>query len=131
LLVLVHAGALGLLLLLKLPLILHWCLAIAVLLSFVHTVRQYVMVPGTAGVIALTWKHDGDWVIDLQDGTSLEAQLHASSYAHPWLVVLNFRIEDRRRLKSVVLFPDSLEAQTFRQLRVRLTLEGARQTVEN
>jgi hypothetical protein len=50
--------------------------------------------------------------------------LHPSTYVHPWLVVLNFRLADRRRLRSLVLLPDTLDADSFRHLRLRLGLIG-------
>lgn len=119
LLVLVHGGALVMVGLSALPLLAQLAIGAIVLLSLLLTLRQ------TMPVKHLTWKQDGEWVMEARDGESRQAQLHVSSYAHPWLVVLNFHVEGRRRLKSVVLFPDALPADSLRRLRVRLSLEGA------
>ena len=58
------------------------------------------------------------------DGESLPAALHESTYVHPWLVVLNFRQADKRGLLTFALAPDALDGETFRELRVRLKIEG-------
>lgn len=47
------------------------------------------------------------------------ARLDDSSFLHPWLCVLNLRAQNGKRY-SVVLLPDSVPADTLRQLRVRV-----------
>lgn len=70
------------------------------------------------------WQTGKDWRLMRCDGRTLTAELQPSSFLHPWLVVLNLRVEGRRLPISLVLARDSLDAASFRQLRVRLTVEA-------
>ena len=94
-------------------------------------------------VTALHWRDSGEW--ELHGGgierrkrsaadSSLEsqhsvsqqtiaAQLQPASTVHPFMTVLNFFCEQQpwhRRRVSVVILPDSLDAEDFRRLRVHL-----------
>jgi toxin CptA len=122
LLLLGHGGALLLLFPLALPLMAKLFIAAVLLLSLRHNWRQQA---GGAGKIhSLHWKSDGDWLLITAAGEQLDAELQVSSYAHPSLVVLNFHLPGPRRSHSVVLFPDALDRETFRQLRVRWGVMG-------
>lgn len=54
------------------------------------------------------------------DGKTLEGTLHGSSFVSPWLTVLNLSPEGRWRTVSLVILPDAVEREAFRQLRVLL-----------
>ncbi|OQX06019.1 MAG: hypothetical protein BWK73_32050 [Thiothrix lacustris] len=47
------------------------------------------------------------------------ARLDDSSFLHPWLCVLNLRAKDGK-LYTLIVMPDSVPADTLRQLRVRV-----------
>ncbi len=94
------------------------------------------------------WHAEGHWTLTLGDGRELPAQLLATTYVTPALVVLNFRLGTgeggvsprglaswRRAvarpatllpwtIRSLVLLPDNLDPDLLRRLRVRLRLEG-------
>lgn len=53
----------------------------------------------------------GDWV---------EASLLGTSFVSPYLAVLNLKPGNSRLARHIVLLPDSLEKEEFRQLRVLL-----------
>ena len=72
----------------------------------------------------LIWQAENQWRLELCNGEVLAARLQPSSFMYPWLVVLNLRVEGRRLPRSLVLARDSLDAATFRRLRVRLTTEA-------
>ncbi len=59
-------------------------------------------------------------VISLRDGTRLPCLVLNDSLVTPLLTVLNLRPRGSRAVRSVVILPDSLEAEAFRQLRVWL-----------
>ncbi len=61
---------------------------------------------------------DGRWRIETGDGTICHARL-SSGYAHPNIVILNFRLETGGR-RSLVLLPDAADAGMLRRLRVWL-----------
>jgi len=79
---------------------------------------------GLSSVKTLTWKESGDWVLVLADDTQYETRLMPSSYVSPWLVVLNFDRVAASKRRSATLFRDALDQESFRQLRVRLGMEG-------
>lgn len=57
--------------------------------------------------------------LDLRDGTQVEARVLGSTFVSPLLTVVNLRLESGRR-RSLVLAPDSAEADDLRRLRVWL-----------
>lgn len=115
-----HLGALAVVL----PLNLSWVIKIS-LLSLV-AVSMFVVLRGKgfSNVNILTWKEGGEWVLELSDGTQYETYLLPSSYVSPWLVVLNFSKAENQRGRSVTLFRDALDEESFRRLRVRLRIDG-------
>lgn len=96
----------------------------AVLLSLWLTLRQLGWLGKPAAISRVTWQADGDWVVETGNGDVVEGKLLPTSYVHPWLVVLNFRLEGKRGVRSVVLLRDSLDESSFRRLRVRLGVDG-------
>lgn len=55
-----------------------------------------------------------------RDGAQWPCVLSPDSLVTPYLVVLNVLPQDSRRMRSIVILPDSMEAEAFRQLRVWL-----------
>ena len=118
-LLLLHAAALAVVALLPLPLPAILTLAVAVLLSLVWHWRLRVSPRYPHAVRGLRWEADGDCTLELASGEQLSARLAAHAFVMPWLVILYFH----GRPRSLVLLPDMLPTQTFRQLRVRLRLK--------
>lgn len=55
-----------------------------------------------------------------RDGAHLPCRILPGSLVSPWLTVLNAQPQNARGVLSIVILPDSLDAESFRQLRVRL-----------
>jgi hypothetical protein len=75
------------------------------------------------------WGSDDDWQLTESDGSKYEACILGSSYVHRRLLVLNFRISCKpwySRYQTLVLFPDSVDSDSFRRLCVRLQLVRGR-----
>jgi toxin CptA len=70
------------------------------------------------GFIARIERLDGVWQLETGDGSLYRARL-TGGYAHPGLVLLNFRLE-RGGWRSLALLPDAVEAEALRRLRVWL-----------
>lgn len=119
-----HLGAIAVLFPLDLALMIKLGLAALLVVSLIVALRKQPGRVGEGGVQTLIWKSDGDWILETTEGETLNATLHESTYVHPWLVVLNFRLENKRDLLSFALAPDALDAETFRELRVRLKTAG-------
>lgn len=123
--ILAHSGAIVCAILLDaIPVWTRLLLVSAMLLSLWHTAHQQGWLQQTAAIRRATWQANGDWFVETGKGELLEARLLPSSYSHPWLVVLNLRLEGRRLPRSLVLMRDSLDETTFRRLRVRLEVDG-------
>lgn len=119
-----HLGALLVLVPLDLSILIKMIIAVALVVSWVVAMRKQPGRMNEEGVQSLIWQSDGEWLLQTVAGDELPATLHPSTYVHPWLVVLNFRQEGKPGLLSVVLVPDALDAETFRELRVRLKVAG-------
>lgn len=80
--------------------------------------------PLAKNICQLTWNSEGRWWLESFAGFRFEGDLQGRGFVHPWLVILRFRFSDIPGYCSVVLFPDSLDRETMRRLRVRLNVEG-------
>ena len=70
------------------------------------------------GFIARIELLDAVWRLETGDGTLHRAGL-TDGYAHPGIVILNFRLESGGR-RSLALLPDAADAEALRRLRVWL-----------
>jgi hypothetical protein len=118
-LLLLHATALLVVALLPVPTAACIALALAVLFSLAWHWRLRVSLRYPHAVRGLRWGADGDCILKLASGEQLTTHLAANAFVMPWLVILYFQ----GRPRSLVLLPDMLTTQVFRQLRVRLRME--------
>jgi len=121
-----HLGAVLAVLPLDLPLEIKIGLLAILAISMFVVLRS----KGLANVKNLTWKEGNEWVLELGDGSQYETHLLPSSYVSPWLVVLNFEKTNESKKRSVTLFRDALDPESFRRLRVRLGIEKGEKTDE-
>lgn len=108
--------------------------AIALLLltiwSWYRAHRLHVLHRGNKAVRRAVWQADGQWLLQGHHGDEQPASLLPSSYLHPRLLILNFRIGGTGQRRNLLLFPDSLDFQTLRRLRSRLRIEAASRGAE-
>lgn len=128
LLALIHIGACGLLFVLPWGLTLKLALVVLLLVNLFVVLRKFPGLSRPKNIQAIEWCGDGSWFIRTFAGKQFTAQLQPSSFVHPWLVILNFHLQEEKGLRSVVLFPDALDRETLRCLRVRLAIEGCTET---
>ena len=120
-----HGGAIAVLLaLVEWPWPVRLLLVVMVLASLWFTMGKQGWRQSPTRIRHLIWQTENEWRLALCNGEILTARLRPSSFMHPWLVVLNLRVEGRWLPRSLVLARDSLDATTFRQLRVRLATEA-------
>lgn len=119
-----HFGAIAVLVPLDLTIIVKLGMGFVLLVSLFVALKKQPGRVGEGGVKSLVWTTDGEWLLETVDGKTLSAILHESTYVHPWLVVLNFRLDGKRSLLSFTLAPDALDKELFRELRVRLKVVG-------
>ena len=101
----------------NLPLWIKAGLTVAIALALGRFAWQYGDRRGH-GFIAGLELLDGGWRLEMGDGSLHRAGL-TDGYAHPGIVILNFRLTDGGR-RSLALLPDAADAEALRQLRVWL-----------
>ncbi len=113
----------GLLVLPWLPLARYLQLALALLILFglVDAWRTHVLRSAPRAIRAAELDPEGAWTLWLANGRVLAARLLPSSFVHPQLLVLNFRI-GRLARRHLVLAADAADADRLRRLRVRLRM---------
>jgi toxin CptA len=124
-LLLVHCASLAAVL--AVPLDWYWRAGLACLvlggLAFAIGAHVLYLVPWA--VREANWASDGTWHLTMASGDSVEARLLPSTYVTGPLLVLGFRCGGwLARARSLVLLPDSVDADVLRRLRVRLRLDG-------
>lgn len=70
----------------------------------------------------LHWQSDGAWLITYNK-KQFKAKIDKASVVTPFFTSLNLKLENNKKI-SVVLFRDNVDADVFRQLRVRMKVEG-------
>ncbi|KHD08149.1 hypothetical protein PN36_18020 [Candidatus Thiomargarita nelsonii] len=120
-LILVHCGALLLLLPITLPidfaLLIKLSIGLLVLASALHTTRRHLLLIDHPlyGCILHYDEDSGCLRVVLQSG--FETKMASGSYSHPQLVIL--RVHGKKN-EALIIFPDALDIETFRHLRVHL-----------
>ena len=79
-------------------------------------------------IARITWV-DGRWRLENGVGALLAAEL-IDGYSHPSVVILNFRLETKRR-RSLTLLPDSTDPDSLRRLRVFLRIRREAVTTDS
>ncbi|CAG0938085.1 hypothetical protein GALLN_00097 [Gallionellaceae bacterium] len=118
-LVVVHGSALAVLFPLTLPVWAKTALAIVILFSLAYHLRRDALLSSRIAVMALLLEEE-QAVLTLRGGDQLAGQVLRTTLVTPFFAVLNVRPQGARLARSVVILPDSLNAESFRQLRVRL-----------
>lgn len=68
----------------------------------------------------MTVLNDGALLLDRREGENVRATVLGTSYVSASLTVLNLRIIGRRLVEHVLVVPDNVDPEAFRQLRVLL-----------
>jgi len=117
-LLLIHGLAgLALLFPLQLTMVLRGVLLLVVLGSLAWHISRFRLSAKT--VTRLHWRADGSWDYQCGENRIDDLQLLPASYVTSGLMILHLKKPGTRRL-SIMLFPDSLPAAVWHQLRIRL-----------
>ena len=122
-LLVIHLGAAGCLLIVPLPWPVHIVAVGAILFSFRYTLFRWALQRHDKSVTALLWDDLGEWKLFFRSGEEV-VRLEPDTLVSSWLVVLNFSATAAAGHYSAVILPDSLDRESFRRLRVRLRLDG-------
>ena len=100
-----------------------WVVAIlstAVCASLVFHLRRDALRLSGDAVIEVTLRDHGRCELLTRSGAVLEGTVEGSSFVSALFMVVNVRLDGGRRLRSVVVMPDSATAEERRRLRVWL-----------
>lgn len=115
-----HAAVAGTSLVLGLPMPVKIALVLLIGTSWGICLYGPALLRSNDSVIGLELKDDGAVSFQTRSGEWREGRLLGSSFVSPYLTILNLRSEDRFLARHVVIVPDSVDAEEFRRLRVRL-----------
>jgi hypothetical protein len=88
--------------------------------SLIRSVCRHVLLKGKYAVNEIILKGNNEYVLVMGDKRHVQAVLRRGSYAHPLLLLLNFKLKQWPWYVSVPLLTDSADAEILRRLRVRL-----------
>jgi hypothetical protein len=103
-------------------LFLSWDLPLRLLCVVIILSLHYYLLRRSTSCRHLVWQSGNGWLLTINNET-IHATLLQESLVTSWLIILLFRTEPGRSL-SVLIWADSVHADTFRKLRVRLKLEA-------
>jgi toxin CptA len=126
LLMLGHAGAIALLWPVALPVWVKTVLALAVIASLVHSLRQVALLKAPESIIAIEIKEPAKLALQTRRGEWHECSLSGDSYVSAWLTIVLLKIDKKRFPRCAVITPDNVDADDFRRLRVWLRWNGGR-----
>jgi toxin CptA len=118
-LIVAHGTTLAALYPLAFPIWAKTALAFLVLLSMGYHLRREAWLSAPSATVALTLEDDLA-VLTQRNGDHLTCKILHDSLVTPFLTVLNVLPQDTRIARSIVILPDSMDAASFRQLRVWL-----------
>ena len=117
---LAHAAAGLVLWPLALPLGVKVVIVILLIVSLIYYVRKDALLTAQDAIVALTLTDEMSCTLTTNSGQSIACSLSDSTFAAPYLTVINLQPVDRFFMRSVVILPDSMDVEEFRRLRIWL-----------
>jgi len=112
--------AAAIVLLLSVPLWARSALLAAIAASLIFSLRRHALRASPAACSALDVYGDGSAKWLLRSGSTLTGRVLGDSFVSPLMTVVRLRRDDDGQRESIVLMPDSAEADALRALRVWL-----------
>jgi toxin CptA len=126
---LAHFSAIGLLWPLMLPVAAKLMGTVILAISLVFYLRYYALLRSPGSVVSIELSEEMAGTLETRCGERISCTLLGSSFVAPYLTVLDWKpLEPQASLmpwrklsaRSVVILPDGIDAEEFRQLRVLL-----------
>lgn len=117
---LAHLAAAGLLWLLELPLGINAIAAVALVFSLIYYLRQDALLTANDAVEFLELSGEMQCTLTTRSGESMGCSILGGTFVTPYLTVLNLKSAGKYFTRSVVILPDGIDIEEFRQLRVWL-----------
>lgn len=115
-----HAVSIVLLWSLTLPVALKVAIAVLVVISLIHYLSQDAWLTAHHAVTAFTLTEARQCTATLHSGKSVTGEVLGGTFVAPYLTVILYQPEGKFFTRSIVIFPDSIDAEIFRKLRVWL-----------
>lgn len=115
----IHAVALGALLPLPVPAWMKWVAVPCLLFSLVYYLRRDARRSSSTSCVAFRLE-ETHMVLITRNGQEVTGRLLRDSVVMPFMTLLRILPDGARFARSVVIFPDALAPESFRQLRVLL-----------
>lgn len=117
---LAHLAAAVILWTLVLSLGIKLTVTVALIISLIYYLRQDALLTANSAVIAFELSDEMQCTLTTRSGESIVCSILSSTFVAPYLTVLNLKPAEKLFMFSVVILPDSINAEEFRQLRVWL-----------
>lgn len=118
-----HAAAGFVLWPLVLPLGVKAAFIVSLIASLIYYLRKDALLIAHDAVVALTLTEEMSCILIARSGQSMICSLSDSTFVAPYLTVINLQPNERFFMHSVVILPDSIDAEEFRRLRIWLRWE--------
>jgi toxin CptA len=125
-----HAVAACALWLAAVPMLVSLAGSLCLAAHLVWVLRRDALRTADSAVVELELRQDCSVCVGVQAGFREERRVAGSSFVSPWLAVLNLSSEDGLRARSLLITADSLDAESFRRLRVWLRWRCRRERAE-
>lgn len=116
----IHGGAIAFLCFLPWPWWTRLLLTLACLMSLIILFCQHILLNNPHSIIGF-WQKSGCWQLKDNRGEIKQFTLAEDSICTRYFILLNFRLLTKKKTKiSLIILPDSLRPNEFRQLRRQL-----------
>ncbi len=106
------------------PLIVPFALKVAItallIVSLIYYLRQDALLTADHAVTAFTLTGTLQCTVTLRSGEAVTGTVQGGTFVAPCLTVILYRPEGKFFARSIVIFPDGIDAEAFRKLRVWL-----------
>ena len=89
-------------------------------LSLIYYIRTYASLQSANAIVSLYLSRDSTCITQTRSGQQQHWHIEGSSFVTPYLTVLSLKSNELLFSRSIVIFPDNIDAELFRQLRVWL-----------
>lgn len=115
-----HLAAIGCVAIVPLPLWLKLLLSVILAASLMQSLTREAWRIGSSSIIELQCEREGGVLVKTRSGKEWAACVLGSSFVASYLTIVLLKPNASRRVCAVVILPDALEPELFRQLRVWL-----------
>lgn len=115
-----HLAAVGCVAIVPIPLWLKLLLGVMLAASLMQSLMREAWRIRPSSIVELQCEREGGVLFITRGGKASEARVLGSSFVASYLTIVLLKPAASRRVRAVVILPDALEPELFRQLRVWL-----------